>query len=48
MSTGRQMRFMTGTYGIMRAAGFPFQAMWMVGDIELTIAVMHRSLIRWS
>jgi hypothetical protein len=48
MSTGGQLCFMSATYGIMRAAGFPFQAMRMVGDVELTIAVKHRSLIRWS
>jgi hypothetical protein len=48
MSTGGQLGFTSVTYGIMRmgAAGFPFQAVWMVGDIELTIAVIHRSLIR--
>jgi len=48
MSTGGQLGFMSVTYGILRAAGFPFQAMRMVGDVELTIAVIHRSLIRWS
>ena len=39
---------MSATYGIMRSAEFPFQAMRMVGDVELTIAVIRRSLIRWS
>jgi hypothetical protein len=48
MSTGGELRFMSATYGIMRAAGFPFQAMRVVRDVELTIAVIHRSLIRWS
>ena len=48
MSTGGELRFMSATYGIMRAAGFPFQAVRVVRDVELTIAVIHRSLIRWS
>lgn len=39
---------MSATYGIMRATRFPFQAMLMVGHVEFTIAVIHRSLIRWS
>jgi hypothetical protein len=31
----------------MRAAGFPCQAMRVVGDVEFAIAVIYRSLVGW-
>lgn len=41
MSTGAQSISLRATHGIMRAAGFPFQAMRVVGDVEFAIAVIE-------